>query len=761
MDAFSSSPLMESFPASRFGSPLPSPTQTEIDLPDVDQSFNSSLTISAGDSPLPSPLAMSMKTQPSPLAKHDTFLSPTPGIKMRRPDPVPLQRGSTSRSSVCSLGSVTEADEPPVLGVPRPARAFGREMSLNARPLLQPTKSKGMMLPPAVPESRMLGRPPRGGVPMQWTSSNEEMQSPRMMAPGMTRRESEPPSSSASPRNGPMRSHDLMDVDSPHLSGSRVLFSQSPSTFAASSLSGSPGLGSFFENSPSAQAAAVSNKRRSLVATSPASPSSSPSAKRTSLGQYRQLEKASTSGALLFGAPRANTIASRRNGVVNKRPQLLPVPTAAGRSTTTNSAYPILYAPPTAVDGTFGLQQQRPGPKSMRRAYSVCDQPAHDVSDDEGECDASPSVVAQGMHAAYARRYGNRHVARPDGSPGFKPVRSSIAVSGQGEASASPVRGKKTSPFGPGGLPGFGDNETEGKILPCHTVKEDGLVRITPETLDDVLAGKYDGKMRRFHVLDCRFDYEYNGGHVQGAINVKNEKHLDELLLRASTGVHADVHMPVPSRSGASDQHEQVVLIFHCEFSLKRAPTFAKHLRSRDRQLNGAIYPKIYFPELYILEGGYSSFYKTCAPRCEPQAYVPMDDPRHFQRRDSDLHDFRKFSRTRSFTYGETQPPPPPPRLAPPCPPLAFAAASAAQGRRHADAADTPLAPGITIEEEGEDGSSPLALGRRRDVDVDASPCERALSMGAAAPIFGSAKTRTLGRVGFHRVASYAGPQRP
>ena len=33
------------------------------------------------------------------------------------------------------------------------------------------------------------------------------------------------------------------------------------------------------------------------------------------------------------------------------------------------------------------------------------------------------------------------------------------------------------------GLGGFGDNEAHGKILPCHRVREDGLMRINPTTV--------------------------------------------------------------------------------------------------------------------------------------------------------------------------------------------------------------------------------------------------------------------------------------
>jgi M-phase inducer tyrosine phosphatase len=124
-----------------------------------------------------------------------------------------------------------------------------------------------------------------------------------------------------------------------------------------------------------------------------------------------------------------------------------------------------------------------------------------------------------------------------------------------------------------------------------------------------------------------------------------------------------------------------------------------------------------------------------------------MDDPLHFERRNSDLHDFRKFSRTRSFTYGETQTVSSSSRAAPPCPPLAFAAASAAQGRRD----------GPTIDEDDEHDSSPSGpSGSGEGSGMEASPCPRVCSMGTA-PIFGSAKTRTLGRVGMGRTASYAG----
>ncbi|WVQ79118.1 hypothetical protein IAT38_001213 [Cryptococcus sp. DSM 104549] len=802
MTHFSSSPLMDSFPSPRFSDP-PSPTKTETDLPiEVDQSFNSSMSL--GDtSPYFSPTPAMLTSKPSASASAaSSLLSPTPppafSLKPRRPDPVPVQvrpRPSPSRSK-----STSEA----VLGSRAlgQGRSFGRELSINAAPrpagmmAMKSGAGKGgfgvnRMLPPAVPEGKALKA--RGSVPMQWTSSNEELGDGSRGQLGVPRTESDP-SLGVSPRSNRSYSDDMMDVDSPQVrptSMRRTSLLASPVFDGPTSVSGSPELGSFFCNTPGPQAAPA--KRRSLVTSTPASPSSSsPSAKRTSLGlglQRPPLDKTASSSAMLFGGGRTNTIAARR-APAYKRPTLGPLAAASNadggiRTASASSAFPILYGPPKHTLGSGGASGSsssgagtfpRAAVAPMRRAFSVCDQNAvqHELDEEESEYENSPSV---GAHAEYMRRYGRPGMARGevDGSPGFKSVsvRASIAASGEGVS--SPVgKGRKVSPYGPGGLPGFGDNELEGKILPCHKVKEDGLVRISSETLDSLLEGKYDNKIKRYHVIDCRFDYEYAGGHIAGAINVKSMDALDQLLLSEQEGVHANGDkLPEPSRSGQLGDGEQVVLVFHCEFSAKRAPTFAKHLRSRDRSINGAVYPKIYYPEVYILEGGYCGFYQDRPERCDPKGYTPMDDPKHFERRNSDLHDFRKFSRTRSFTYGE-QATLPSSRVLPPCPPLAFAAASAAAARR--GGATAAGGSGTIAEEDHEhdsangsalmttsasgSGSSPHPGDSSAEMDsgAEASPCPRqVVSMSMAPPIFGSARPRTLGRLPMHRVQTYAG----
>lgn len=71
--------------------------------------------------------------------------------------------------------------------------------------------------------------------------------------------------------------------------------------------------------------------------------------------------------------------------------------------------------------------------------------------------------------------------------------------------------------------------------------------------------------------------------------------------------------------------------------------------------MNSMHYPSVYFPEVYVLEGGYCTFFKESRARMRPKGYVRMDDPVHAVSRKEDLDQFRKgkFGRTRSYAYGD------------------------------------------------------------------------------------------------------------
>jgi len=46
-----------------------------------------------------------------------------------------------------------------------------------------------------------------------------------------------------------------------------------------------------------------------------------------------------------------------------------------------------------------------------------------------------------------------------------------------------------------------------------------------------------------------------------------------------------------------------------------------------DRKHNEQSYPNLFYPEMYLLEGGYKQFWKDHPELCDPQGYVEMKDP--------------------------------------------------------------------------------------------------------------------------------------
>lgn len=66
-------------------------------------------------------------------------------------------------------------------------------------------------------------------------------------------------------------------------------------------------------------------------------------------------------------------------------------------------------------------------------------------------------------------------------------------------------------------------------------------------------------------------------------------------------------------------------------------------------------YPALHYPDVYILEGGYSSFFHQHSIRCEPEQYVQMKDASHLHTCEKEMAKLQKrgkISRTQSFTYG-------------------------------------------------------------------------------------------------------------
>ncbi|KAL1960085.1 hypothetical protein VTO42DRAFT_257 [Malbranchea cinnamomea] len=184
------------------------------------------------------------------------------------------------------------------------------------------------------------------------------------------------------------------------------------------------------------------------------------------------------------------------------------------------------------------------------------------------------------------------------------------------------------------------DIETVPPLRLPHFIPDDqadNLPRIDNDTLVDIINGKYNDQYDNIFIIDCRFEYEYEGGHIDGALNYTDKESLAAKLFDEG---------PKPNS----------VLIFHCEYSAHRAPIMAKYIRHRDRAVNVDEYPKLTYPEMYILHGGYSAFFGQYRSMCKPQNYVEMTAKEHAytcERGLGKLKQRSKLSRAQTFAFGQ------------------------------------------------------------------------------------------------------------
>uniref|UniRef100_A0A8C2T6K5 M-phase inducer phosphatase n=1 Tax=Coturnix japonica TaxID=93934 RepID=A0A8C2T6K5_COTJA len=144
-------------------------------------------------------------------------------------------------------------------------------------------------------------------------------------------------------------------------------------------------------------------------------------------------------------------------------------------------------------------------------------------------------------------------------------------------------------------LPGAQSEDSEGYLF--HTVdgKHQDLKYIDSEMIVSVLTGKFASFIKECVIIDCRYPYEYEGGHIKGAVNLHMEEDVEDFLLKN----------PIPP-----SKNKRVIIVFHCEFSSERGPRMCRFVRERDRL--GNEYPNLHYPELYVLKGGYRDFFLRC-----------------------------------------------------------------------------------------------------------------------------------------------------
>jgi M-phase inducer tyrosine phosphatase len=95
-------------------------------------------------------------------------------------------------------------------------------------------------------------------------------------------------------------------------------------------------------------------------------------------------------------------------------------------------------------------------------------------------------------------------------------------------------------------------------------------------------------------ILDARYVDEYGAGHIKEAVNIRTYEAFIDLFQKYD---------------GSADY-----VIVHCEFSALRGPILVDLILGYDQIKNPG---NFLFPEVYLLENGYSTFYSLYPQDCE------------------------------------------------------------------------------------------------------------------------------------------------
>lgn len=199
----------------------------------------------------------------------------------------------------------------------------------------------------------------------------------------------------------------------------------------------------------------------------------------------------------------------------------------------------------------------------------------------------------------------------------------------------------------------------EEHVLPWSC--EDKGVYTSPDDAYSVLKSFYAGDRSRFKevlVIDGRYDYEYNGGHIKGAVSVTSPNIVDkvhELLFKRYPRLDERT-----SETCMVKERSDLLILVYCEFSSVRGPNIYKIIRTMDRSFFK--YPWIRYKNLFLIKGGYEMFFKKHGDMCTPCGYVKMDAKEFVKEKernevlfDSDKHTTIKcLDGFRSFTSSNT-----------------------------------------------------------------------------------------------------------
>ena len=181
----------------------------------------------------------------------------------------------------------------------------------------------------------------------------------------------------------------------------------------------------------------------------------------------------------------------------------------------------------------------------------------------------------------------------------------------------------------------FEFNSNEYGKIPRITVDEFKKILHEYKGKSNSANGKFCKHFDRLMIVDCRFKFEFKGGHIDGAINISSFTELENVFFTDAILEKTPLEF---------NKKERTLLIFHCEFSSHRGPMKADQLRYFDRSICGDFYPNLYYPDMVVLEGGYKDYYESEKGFHKSLSYIEMDNPLFKDERERNLTILRRES---------------------------------------------------------------------------------------------------------------------
>ena len=132
---------------------------------------------------------------------------------------------------------------------------------------------------------------------------------------------------------------------------------------------------------------------------------------------------------------------------------------------------------------------------------------------------------------------------------------------------------------------------------------ETGLPTITPKRLIELITNYQKEGYDDLIIIDARYDFEFRGGRIRGAINIRSIAQLVGIYERYL--------------------EQNVVIIFYCEYSQCRSPCLFRQFRNLDRSKHQHL--ELAYPHVYLLDGGYKKFFAEYHEYCRG-GYTKMRD---------------------------------------------------------------------------------------------------------------------------------------